>query len=780
MTIKTKIQILVIMPVLALAVVTALFLLDSFYDNLSSKREAAVTGLIKNTFDTVIITNDILVNGRVRGIHQLEVISSLIAGWLSKLDFKEHPQLDIVNDIAADHKEIKTLCIVYYNIFFMSAQQSQEFINQRNIVSSQLFLQAYSIVMKALYLRDIVHREEIELTNRLHKIIISVMGLSVVIIGFVSIKLGRDIINGLTRVQKGIETISGGDLNYLVPNDIHDEIGELIARFNMMSKNLKETYLELNDEISKRKMSEESLRESQNKLNMALEAAELGDWERDLITGAARRSLKHAQIFGYKELLPEWTFPLFIEHVHPDDRARVAAVCQDAVDKDHDLMFECRINRTDNVERWIWVRGRNVKDDAGKPVRIIGILQDITERKNLETKLEEIRVLLQSIIDSSSAVIFLKNMEGRYMFINSRYEQLFHVTKDGVVGKTDYDIFPKELADNLRANDMEAARKKESLNFEEIVPHDDGLHTYISIKFPMIDSKGQMYGVCSIATDITDRKRMEEELKQLNTNLELMVAVETQKRRQHEQLLIQQSKMAAMGEMLGMIAHQWKQPLNALSLSVQDLKDAYYYGELNEHYINNLVDITTGQIMFMSKTISDFRNFFQPSKEKSRFNVKTAIDDLILMFGHLFKANIVDISVRVQLDVEPAVFGYPNEFKQVILNILNNAGDAIVSKRKESPLLQGLIEITISAENGKLIVSVTDNGVGIPQHMIEKIFDNYYTTKAAEGTGIGLYMSKTIIETNMGGSLTARNVDGGAEFLIVLGIDNGLADNSIN
>ncbi|MBF0554368.1 MAG: HAMP domain-containing histidine kinase [Nitrospirae bacterium] len=249
-----------------------------------------------------------------------------------------------------------------------------------------------------------------------------------------------------------------------------------------------------------------------------------------------------------------------------------------------------------------------------------------------------------------------------------------------------------------------------------------------------------------------------------------MVIEEMEKRRTQEQLLIQQSKMAAMGEMIGIIAHQWRQPLNAIALTVQDVKEAYNYGELNGEYIKNSVDTTMEQLNFMSKTIDDFRNFFKPSKERVRFNIKSAIEELLSMFGQIFKKTDINISIKAGQDTMLSTEGYLNEFKQVILNILNNAKDAITSIREAGNEIQGLIEITIGNNEGrdKVIISIKDNGGGIPDDVIGKVFEPYFTTKGNEGTGIGLYMSKTIIETNMGGKLYCENIENGTMFVIEL------------
>ncbi|MBF0466579.1 MAG: PAS domain S-box protein [Nitrospirae bacterium] len=247
---------------------------------------------------------------------------------------------------------------------------------------------------------------------------------------------------------------------------------------------------------------------------------------------------------------------------------------------------------------------------------------------------------------------------------------------------------------------------------------------------------------------------------------------EVLKNLQQERLLIQQSKMAAMGEMIGLVAHQWKQPLNAVGITIQDLKDAYTYGEVDDKYIDNIIGSTMKQINFMSKTIDDFRNFFVPSKEKILFDIKINIEELLSMFAHVFRKSEIHVSVETGQDALLLTEGYPNEFKQVMLNILNNSKDAIVARKKFDFEIKGSILISIgnNEDKSKIIVSIRDNGGGIPDDLTRKIFEPYYTTKGIDGTGIGLYMSKTIIETNMGGSLTVRNVDDGAEFVISLDV----------
>ncbi|MBF0317601.1 MAG: CHASE domain-containing protein [Nitrospirae bacterium] len=274
-----------------------------------------------------------------------------------------------------------------------------------------------------------------------------------------------------------------------------------------------------------------------------------------------------------------------------------------------------------------------------------------------------------------------------------------------------------------------------------------------------------------------------EQLKTSNEELTERVRREVTIRMQNEQLLVQQSKMAAMGEMISVIAHQWKQPLSAISILIQDFKDAYDFNEINREYVDGFVKNVLEQIVFMSKTIDDFRNFLKPSKNKESFNVKAAIADVLsILSGQLRNINI---TWKVKCNIHDKVFtrlsdialcnetlitGYPNEFKHVILNILSNSKDAIMEKRRQKMVdegQEGLINMEISSRNGKVIVRIDDNGIGIPDNILERIFEPYFTTKEADkGTGIGLYMARTIIEKNMNGTLSAKNTDLGAMFII--------------
>lgn len=256
-------------------------------------------------------------------------------------------------------------------------------------------------------------------------------------------------------------------------------------------------------------------------------------------------------------------------------------------------------------------------------------------------------------------------------------------------------------------------------------------------------------------------QKTEEKLQLLNESLERRVQEEVAMNREKDHLLIQQSRLAAMGEMIHNIAHQWRQPINTLTILLANIKDAHEYNELDKPYLDDAV--ATGQkvIQNMSTTIDDFRNFFRPGRKKAPFPLQEALVSAVRMVEAALKNNHIAL---VTLPAETVtVYGQANEFAQVLVNILSNAKEAIAEKK----VAAGKIEIAIGQENGLAWLSVSDNGGGIPEEILGKVFDPYFTTKGVQGSGIGLYMSKMIMD-DMNGSITIRNLAGGTEIRLTL------------
>jgi signal transduction histidine kinase/CBS domain-containing protein len=246
--------------------------------------------------------------------------------------------------------------------------------------------------------------------------------------------------------------------------------------------------------------------------------------------------------------------------------------------------------------------------------------------------------------------------------------------------------------------------------------------------------------------------------------LQNLIEFEIKKRMESEYLLMQQAKLATMGEMIGHIAHQWRQPLAQLGGIFMNIESAYLFEELNEKYLNEKITHGNKLIKYMSNTIEDFRHFFEPNKQKEEFYICEYIENAI----NILKASLTYHHIKVEFENEDKdikIVGFPSEFSQVILNILANAQDILVEKNIKKPY----IKIDIKEYKNKFKIKIKDNGGGIKEDVIDKIFDNYFTTKSKkEGTGLGLYISKLIIETKMNGEITVSNSKKGACFSIVL------------
>ncbi len=253
-------------------------------------------------------------------------------------------------------------------------------------------------------------------------------------------------------------------------------------------------------------------------------------------------------------------------------------------------------------------------------------------------------------------------------------------------------------------------------------------------------------------------KELVTQMQDYQENLENKVQEEIAIRREREQALVQQSKLASMGEMIGAIAHQWRQPLNELSIRIQKLKYAYKNEKINEEFVTTFIKKNQLTINFMSKTIDDFRNFFRIDKEQKVFGVKESIEEVL----SIQNAQLKNYNIEVVFEGEEFFYkGFKTEFQQVLINIISNAKDAFVSNQTALPILHiKLAEGTITIE---------DNAGGIEPEVLERVFEPYFTTKEqGDGTGIGLYMSKMIIEDNMNSHISIVNKGEGIQVSIIL------------
>ncbi|MCI4624571.1 MAG: PAS domain S-box protein [Candidatus Magnetoovum sp. WYHC-5] len=401
-------------------------------------------------------------------------------------------------------------------------------------------------------------------------------------------------------------------------------------------------------------------------------------------------------------------------------------------------------------------------DISGKVSGYFTFFNDLSERKTIETALKESEEMFRTLAEGSLAGVILYHET--FVYVNPATENITGYSAEELLKMSPWEILHKDFRQKSKEIDIkriEGARLPYLYNNAKIV-RKNGEEKWVQMFTNTVEHKGKYLGLGTII-DITERVKFEQQLQELNSNLERRVTEAVKKHREKEELLIQQSKLASMGEMIGAIAHQWRQPLNILSILVQDLEEAFTMGELDKHYITETTNNCMEQITHMSKTVDDFRRFFVPSKTKVIFDAKKAIDEVLSLISIQLKQFAIEIQYDVKAPLPCNIYGYPNEFKQVILNILNNAKEAVANKTKRR------ISIELTTHDDTTIIEICDSGGGIKEDYIDKIFEPYFTTKGkGHGTGIGLYMSKTIMEKSMNGLISVSNKGNGALFTLKL------------
>lgn len=258
-------------------------------------------------------------------------------------------------------------------------------------------------------------------------------------------------------------------------------------------------------------------------------------------------------------------------------------------------------------------------------------------------------------------------------------------------------------------------------------------------------------------------KEKTKELEELNKNLEARVKDEIEKNKQHEQKLFNQSKMAAMGEMIKNIAHQWRQPLSSISTLSSGTKFQLEIGKASEEDIKENLQHITNTAKHMSKTIDDFQNFFKPNKESITFTMQELIEASLKITTPMLNSKHIEIDIINESNCN--IKGPINEYTQVMINLITNAKDALINSDIENKK----IILHTKKINNKCTINISDNAGGIKEDIIDRVFEPYFTTKhKSQGTGLGLYMSKELVEKHLNGTLEVKNNEKGAVFTIII------------
>ena len=382
---------------------------------------------------------------------------------------------------------------------------------------------------------------------------------------------------------------------------------------------------------------------------------------------------------------------------------------------------------------------------------ISGINQDLAWNISKRQELEEHYQTLFNV--ANDGILVSKDLT--CIECNEKATEIFGLSRLGLIGRNLLDISPSIQPDG-RSSEERAKRLVEAANA--------GKHLVFEWTFRRADG-GEFpaeVGLKSLQLD--------------NERLYLSSIRDISKRVNAEQQLRQAQKMAAMGEMLGAIAHQWRQPLNTLSTYIASLQSAHCNNRISGSFVETLVAGADTQIQFMSKTIDDFRHFFRPTKNKEAFEVAKAVSSAVKLLEPTLKQGGIALALHCDVDCRPlTVWGYPSEFVHVVVNIIANARDAIGERlEKEPDSAAGRVEVEIGSAGEDVTVQVRDNGGGIPPHLLAKVFTPYFTTKGTTtGTGIGLYMAKMIVEKEMNGLLAVDNLEAGAQLTIRLPKNGG-------
>ncbi len=495
-----------------------------------------------------------------------------------------------------------------------------------------------------------------------------------------------------------------------------------------------------------------------DRYELAIIASNDGLWDIDLKTKQIYFSRKWLDMFGYKNgdvnTLDEW-----LNLIHVDDRESVEKRLNEHFKgKSEHYIAEYRIKDKSNNYKWILVRGKAFEDKERNLKRMLMMSMDIEQRKKLTKELQYVDLL----VEYGRIVIFKWKNDDKFSveYTSKSINSYGYDVDDFENGNIKYFEFIHENDLESFKNDIQEAIKNDDKSFTQVhrvKDKDGGVRWVFNRTIFLKNDFGNITHLYGYINDITRMKLHEEELT-------LKIQDEVNKNTEKDRILVHQSKLAAMGEMLGNIAHQWRQPLNNINLLTHFIRDNY--GDLSKDELDDIIKDTKIQIDYMSQTIDDFRNFYQPVKDKIKFNIKEAIIQSSKIIDTQFEESRITLNI---IGDEIETINYKNEFQQVILNILNNASDAAII-RKKSVDFKPEVNIFIEKDkNNKAIIKLSNNCGEVSLEVRERMFEPYFTTKFEnQGTGIGLYMAKTIIEKNMQGSINVKSINDGITFIINL------------
>jgi PAS domain S-box-containing protein len=500
---------------------------------------------------------------------------------------------------------------------------------------------------------------------------------------------------------------------------------------------------------------------------LVAEASNDGLWDWEITTGKLYNSPRWKATLGYEDDELQASLESWSSRVHPDDLDMVMVNINDHIEgKSSIYKAEYRIQHKDGHYIWILDHGKLQLNEQGKPIRMAGSLTNISERKEKEN-------LLRTVLNCMSEGILVMNTNGEFIYTNPSFCSVLGLSIDQIEGRTPLDPTWRVIHEDGSPYPGDTHPSWRTLQTGKAIHNDiqgvftsDATLNWISANSePLINPESKkLDGVVITFTDITEQRKMIEQLKEFNKKLEDEVSTQVNMIRQKDQMLIHQSRLASMGEMISMIAHQWRQPITTIGIVSNTILLDIEFDEVDLMKFKQQLQVINTQVEYLSQTIDDFRNFFRSDKRLQYAKVSLIIEEVRDIVKHTLDQKHIAIIFDIDQDLE--IKSYKNEMQQVIMNIINNAADVLIDRKISSPTI--LIHSFV-IDDERFQIDISDNGGGIGEDIIEKIFDPYFSTKSSKnGTGLGLYMSKTIVTDHLKGSLTSTNTAEGAMFTLVL------------
>lgn len=481
-----------------------------------------------------------------------------------------------------------------------------------------------------------------------------------------------------------------------------------------------------------------------DRYDYAVTGSNLGLWDWDLKTNEVYFSKIWKKMLGYEDdelpnLLESWD-----KKVHPDDKQK--AVSDILANQKGKTEFYENIHRLKHKDgSWVWIldKGKTIFDKKGNPIRMLGVHADITKIQELKQELTKLKLA----IEHSPISIVITDKKGFIEYVNPHFTSVTGYSLNEAIGQNPR-ILKSDLTKPLEYEklwNILTSKKTWRGTFKNI--NKEGEEFWESaIITPILDNNDEIVNYLAIKQEITQEVYLKEELKN------------------KEEMMIAQSRHAAMGEMISMIAHQWRQPISVIAMAANNTLADIELDMVDNDDLRENTESMLEQTKYLSQTIEDFRDFFRPNKEKEKTTCKKVLDESLKIMGKALENNEIEFYIKEKSNIEVMV--YSRELLQVYLNILKNAKEALVQNRKENRQ----IEVNIFTLNDKTLrTTICDNAGGVSENIIDKLFEPYFSTKDEKaGTGLGLYMCKTIVEKHFNGEIGVYNGKEGACFYVDL------------